>query len=815
MPSRSRGSTLLAWLLLPVAAWLVQASLGLPGRAYTGLALRGDLVATVDPLSPGERAGIAPGDRLAANERRTGPALAAATPGRPLVLLRERNGVTRPVWLVPDPLPPRERRLDALLLVLASAFVMLGGWVWSERRDALTRAFFLVCLAFATLLAPPPQRLGTTGAALGDAVLTAVSLLLPALFVHFFATFPEARARGRRRWWIHAAYVAAGACAAIELIASVARHTGAAYAADAGDVAQLAAAVWLAAGTLVSLALFTASFLRAGSADARRRLRVAFAGSLLGLGPFIALSLFRSLWPGTALPAERGAVLLTLLVPGSFAWAIVVHRVFDFRVALRAGVIAMLVVGAGALAWALGQWGTGASHAAAGLAGGGLATIVLAASLAGPASPLLRSLGARLVPGEEAPPLDAWLDDAPIAGDGSADALLAAACAAVTAGLLLDGCGAVAAIGGEVRVVGGAALPELGPELRQRVLLAAPPALRALDDAGFGHQDREALRVAGVSWLLPAPGARCVLLLGRRLAGAWLSRHEVRELDRLARRLAVALENAHLRRQATTHVGLTRELREAGRMQAHLLPQRVPVSPTLDCAAAVLSTEPVGGDYYDFVEGPDRSFTLAVGDVAGHGIAAALLLSHVQARFRSHAGEALTPGELLAVLNREIADFDQPEKFVGLVCARVDVRRGRIWIANAGLTPPLLRRADGRLEEIEASGTLLGVQRGTRYAERCLDLGRDDVLLVHTDGLSEAQRGDELFGMDRTRESLRALGGRRAVDVMDSLLAEVRAWADQPLDDLTLVVLRQLATPPSGPPEISLKQDGRPAEHTV
>jgi sigma-B regulation protein RsbU (phosphoserine phosphatase) len=227
------------------------------------------------------------------------------------------------------------------------------------------------------------------------------------------------------------------------------------------------------------------------------------------------------------------------------------------------------------------------------------------------------------------------------------------------------------------------------------------------------------------------------------------------------------------------------------------MPQRVPVSPTLDCAAAVLSSEPVGGDYFDFVEGPDRSFTLAVGDVAGHGLPAALLLSHVQARFRTHAAEQLTPGELLGVLNLEIADFEQPQKFVGLVCARVDVRRGRIWIANAGLTPPFVRRHDGRIEEIEASGTLLGVQRGTRYADRCLDLGRGDVMVVHTDGLTEAQRGEELFGMERAREVLRRVGDRRAVDVLETLIREVRAFADQPLDDLTLVVLRQLASPPA------------------
>ena len=811
MDRRPTSSALLSWLLLPVAAYLVQSALSLPGRAYTGLAVRGDLVASVDPGSPGQRAGLEAGDRLRvpgrASIRLSNSPLAGAVAGRPLTLLCQRGSSTRAVWLAPEPLPPNERRLSALLLVLASVFVMLGGWVWSERRDALTRSFFLVCISFATLLAPPPRGFGAAGSALGDLVLTGLSILLPALMVHFFAAFPESSAHGRRRLWIRTAYLVTALLAALMVVETLAQMAASPLARALGDLTQVAAAVWFFVGTLCALLLFASSFARAGSSDARRRLRVAFFGSMVGLAPFTLLTLFRNLWPNVAIPGERGAVVLTLFVPASFAWAIVVHRVFDFRVALRAGVITLIVAAACGAAWVLGEWGSSnwGNQMGADLAGGALALVTLAASVAGPAAPVLRALGTRIVPGDETPGLAAWLHERTSgAAPATAGGLLAESCAAVTRFLRLDGCTALVPGLGDVTIVrdpSGAAMPEPGPGLRTRAIRLAPPGLCGLDDAGLGHQDREAMRLAGVSWLLPvgASPQRAVMLLGRRLAGPWLSRRESIELERFTHGLAIALENAELRREATSHGALERELREAGRMQAHLMPQRVPVTPTLDCAAAVLSSEPVGGDYYDFVEGPDRSFTLAVGDVAGHGLPAALLLSHVQARFRSHAGENLTPGELLGVLNQEIAEFDQPEKFVGLVCARVDVRRGRIWIANAGLTPPLVRRHDGRIEEIEASGTLLGVQRGTRYADRCLELGRGELLVVHTDGLTEAQRGDELFGMDRTRSLLRREGDRRAVDVLDTLVREVRAFADQPLDDLTLVVLRQLASLPAGP----------------
>src|SRR5262245_36001621 len=107
---RRSASSLLTWLLLPVAAYLIQSALTLPRLAYTGLALRGNLVASVDPGSPGAFARLQPGDRLTARvvgsaRPQRGDALRAAAPGRPLTLDRVRSGVRQAVWLVPAPLP--------------------------------------------------------------------------------------------------------------------------------------------------------------------------------------------------------------------------------------------------------------------------------------------------------------------------------------------------------------------------------------------------------------------------------------------------------------------------------------------------------------------------------------------------------------------------------------------------------------------------------------------------------------------------------------------------------------------------------------
>jgi sigma-B regulation protein RsbU (phosphoserine phosphatase) len=217
------------------------------------------------------------------------------------------------------------------------------------------------------------------------------------------------------------------------------------------------------------------------------------------------------------------------------------------------------------------------------------------------------------------------------------------------------------------------------------------------------------------------------------------------------------------------------------------------VFPTLDCAASTLATEAVGGDYYDFVETGGREFTLAVGDAAGHGVPAALVLAGVQARFRDEARRANHPAELLEAMNRDLVALEQPEKFMGLLCARVDAGSGLVRFANAGLTPPLLRRRDGRREPLTESGVLLGVQDGARYAHTQSELEPGDVLVVYTDGLTEAPREGEPFGEERMWEVIDRHAHRRAADLLEELMNAVRAWADGPLDDLTIVVLKQLA----------------------
>jgi len=780
--------------MLPVAWVLLASNLGLPHRAYTGVSLQPDgRIGSVDAGSPGELAGLRAGDRLRAPGGDAEPVLSAgpfadAQPGVPLVVERERAGVSLPVWLVPRPLPDAERRFLAVLFAVATSFALLGAWIWLERRDPLTRTFYLLCLAFTVLLAPPP-RFASEPASLTYELLTVLAQLFSGpLFSHFFALFPES-GRPRARGWVLGGYAVATVLLACYAGVTVGSFFGAGGLAPLLTLLQVAPAILFAAGLLGGLVLFAIAFVRAESTDARRRLRVAFVGTLLGVLPLAVLVGLRNLSSAPVIPGERWAVPFLLVVPLSFGWAMAVHNVFDFRVALRAFTRAAgALVGAGLL-YVAGEWAAAAWWPAAGPAavGSALASLALLAALGGPVRGWLGVAGRRLVPIEDEASLADWSP----AGEDEA-ALLAGGCDAVVRTLRVDGCCALN------MEEGGAVIARAGTLLAPVLSPFAPEALRHVTgphspvELKLANEDRDALEHAGVRWLAPVNG-RVALAIGRRIAGAWLSRTEARALEQLAKLLAVGLENLELRREARGRGLLARELREAQAVQTRRLPRRTPVFPTLDCAASTLATEAVGGDYYDFVETGGREFTLAVGDAAGHGVPAALVLAGVQSRFRDEARRARHPGELLEAMNRDLVALDQPEHFMGLLCARVDASSGVVRFANAGLTPPFLRRRDGRREPLTESGLLLGVQDGARYLHTQSELEPGDVLVVYTDGLTEAARDGEPFGEERLWHLLDRHAHRRAADVLEELMLAARAWADGPLDDLTIVVLKQLA----------------------
>lgn len=203
----------------------------------------------------------------------------------------------------------------------------------------------------------------------------------------------------------------------------------------------------------------------------------------------------------------------------------------------------------------------------------------------------------------------------------------------------------------------------------------------------------------------------------------------------------------------------------------------------------------VGGDFYEIVPLDDGRLVVAIGDVAGKGSPAALLMALLLAMLRTLLDEALTPAALVDRLNAQIARHAPPSRFITLFFGVFDPASGALVYVNAGHLPPLLRRTDGRIERLLTGGAALGLARTSRYEAREARLMPGDVLVLYSDGITEAE---DPAGAAFDEQGLGAVLERRpdatAPDLCDAILAAVRAHARDTrfADDLTIVALRRL-----------------------
>jgi len=227
-------------------------------------------------------------------------------------------------------------------------------------------------------------------------------------------------------------------------------------------------------------------------------------------------------------------------------------------------------------------------------------------------------------------------------------------------------------------------------------------------------------------------------------------------------------------------------------IRSALAPADLPDIPDLDAAAAFVPSElGVSGDFYLLTNGPDGSTVAVVGDVVGHGPAAARLATFIRARFAAFAANTSDPAELLALTNSALVDRPgRRRELVSAVCLRLRPGEDKVCWARAGHPPPL-RLPD--LEELPLDGStfLLGADEGLQLDNiECL-LEEGAGLVVYTDGATDVRRGKEMLGLDGLRGVLAPLAGLGARVIVNEVERTILAWADRPIrDDLCLVVLK-------------------------
>jgi serine phosphatase RsbU (regulator of sigma subunit)/predicted enzyme related to lactoylglutathione lyase len=235
------------------------------------------------------------------------------------------------------------------------------------------------------------------------------------------------------------------------------------------------------------------------------------------------------------------------------------------------------------------------------------------------------------------------------------------------------------------------------------------------------------------------------------------------------------------------------ELDIAKRVQARLFPQNLPPLKTLDYAGVCIQAHAVGGDYYDFLNLGQSRLGLVIGDMSGKGIGAALLMANLQANLRSQSAIALEhPQRFLQCVNQLFSENTTESAYATLFFGEYDDLTRRLRYANCGHYSPLLLRGDGRLEELHSTGTVLGLFREWDCAVEECSLEPGDVLVLYTDGITEAfsEAGEE-FGEQRLGELLRKHRELTAQAMLTAVLEEVQRFsAGKQQDDITLIVAK-------------------------
>jgi len=808
--------------------------------------------------------GIHKGDRLFAvngepftGTGQLGHAYAAAQPGVPLVVTivpknapaEDRRNISMPVtstrWTFSD------AAIDLVIeLLLPAVSLLLGFWVAFRRpRDPMAWLLLGLMMSFPHILQTSVVQGWTPGwreaGLLYELTLGAVFPIIIFLFGRFFPEPFAPRSIYDKVWralqWLCALPFAILALPAVAIsVASLANYR--LVAPLAAFLSRLDVVAQICAYILVG-SFFSAMGIKLGlikSPDAKRRLRFLYWGAIAAFTPALVPTVYAQI-RGKSLneifPEWFIAVVFIplILFPLSLTYVIVVQKAMGVGVALRQGlqytlarsgirVLQMVAIGAVIVA-ALTMAGN-ANHDRV------QKTIVILVGIT--AYFTIRSLGDRL---------RTWVDRRFFRENYNAENVLTELSEQVRS--IVEPRSLLETVAGRISETlhvpqvavllggGGFYVPSFATGYGGLPNVAFPsktgtamvlknqkePARVFLNDRdswvyreeGIGDDERSKLATLQSELLLPL-AVRDKLLgfisLGPKRSEEAYTGSDLRLLKSVAAQTGLALENANLMRTIADEVAhrerLNREVEIAREVQERLFPQKLPVVAGLDYAGHCRPALGVGGDYYDFLALPEGRLGVAIGDVSGKGIAAALMMASLQASLRGEATRA--PENLAAAVanvNRLVYEASSSNRYATFFYGQYDPTQGRFDYVNAGHNPPMLfRQANGHSEVIrlQPGGTVVGLLEDARYEQGSVQINPGDILVFFTDGISEAMNpADEEWGEDSLMDSVRAsicgTSVSSAKELMECTFAAATQFADTAPqhDDMTLVVLRTFA----------------------
>lgn len=267
-----------------------------------------------------------------------------------------------------------------------------------------------------------------------------------------------------------------------------------------------------------------------------------------------------------------------------------------------------------------------------------------------------------------------------------------------------------------------------------------------------------------------------------------------RLLTIIAAQSAQVIENARLYEEEQQLARIEQELATARDIQRKLLPKAPPDISGYQIAGRSEAARRVGGDYFDYLETGAGSLGLCLADVSGKGISAALLMAYVQAAMRSQNSSDSTVSERLAQANRLLYESTDSDKFVTAFYGLLDLENHRLQYSNAGHNPPVVISSEGELRRLETGGPVLGVLPSFPYEQALIELHPGDVLLIYSDGFSEAMNlRFEEFGEERLENLAVECRGEGVEQILDRISEQVQSFCGEApqTDDMTIMVVKR------------------------
>ncbi len=804
----------------------------------TDVATAGIRVKDVWPNTPAEKAGLRAGDIITSINANAVAGQAGLTtlngiwyrshPGETVQLTIQRAGTQGPLLIAPvfrtakgnGDTSLARRGATEVLGFYPLLFLVVGLAVLFLRVDDSNA--WLLALVFAGLIAQPepPFALLFAPAALREVCYffaIIMKALLPGLFYFFFAVFPTRSPIDRKLPWLKWALLALGAVLGWGAIQKGEFEPLPFVAALASLQVVSLTRTCIAYGTVILgiISLLLNAF-SVTSVEDRRKLKVMLWGTLVSIVPAICIGIpYDVLHVETPFWLVFTRAVFLFILPLSFAYAVVKHRVMDIPVLLRRSARYFLVERGFAIlilifSVAITLWfGQAFSRR---FSSGSKAAIPIGATLG-----VLLFSGATQVQRRVRTRLDRAFFrsayDAQQILENLAETALTVSdreqLAAMLHRYIHDALhpmplyiylrsreGKLHAYAGHPPTEA-VDLPNPGAGLEQLAGRGEPVELNPATLRGTPMQH------LGAECLVPVRGAhegelQGLAVLGPRLSEEPYSTRDKRLLASVASQAGIAIRSISLAEKMAERMEAERradqEMQIARQVQSRLLPQQVPVLKTLDIAGKCIQTRAVGGDYYDFLDFGAGKLGLVLADISGKGMSSALLMANLQANLRGQYALALEDlPRLLQSVNYLFFKNTETSHYATTFFSIYDDQRRTLRYVNCGHNPPIVLRANGAVERLEATATVLGLFEEWTCTVADLSLASGDALVIYTDGISEAAEGDdaEEFGEERLIASIRAHRQQSSAEMLDAIVAEVQLFSQGwQADDMTLIVAR-------------------------